>query len=135
MKEILFIQEIVYSTLTNDSELTKIAKTYDEVSKDATFPYIQIGDATGATTELQCSDGIMEVIHTVDIFSSGKGTLEALTIAEKVRELLKEYNNPDYKGYSVWFDKVESCKIEKIVIETGIIRHAEMQLKFTISKN
>jgi hypothetical protein len=26
MKEILFIQEIVYSTLTNDSELTKIAK-------------------------------------------------------------------------------------------------------------
>ena len=129
MTELIKIQEIVYTTINGLGLSCDVT-----IPETSAFPYIEIGEATAQTQPNQYTN-IVDVIHEVNILGLDSGTGELLSISAKIIDAFDKYQNDDYNGYSVYFEKVESCQIYKVMIDDVLQRYLELKLHFVISKN
>jgi hypothetical protein len=83
------LQAAIFSALSADTALQSLigARLYDDVPRDAVFPYAVIGDDAESNWDTATEQG-SEHIVTVDAWSQGGGHKESKTIADAVRAVL-----------------------------------------------
>jgi hypothetical protein len=83
------LQAAIFSALSADTTLQSLIDTrlYDDVPRDAAFPYAVVGDDTESNWDTATEQG-SEHIVSVDVWSQGGGHKESKAIADAVRAVL-----------------------------------------------
>lgn len=84
-------QTAIYSALTGAAAVTALVSTrvYDEVQQNATFPYIEIGEAVGEDWGTKTRHGLDQSIS-IHIWSRYAGMKEAKQIANAIHDALHD---------------------------------------------
>ena len=121
------LQERVYTTLNNDSNLTSTqgAAIYDEVPENASFPYVQIGGETAIDYSTKDVTG-SEVTINMDVWSQYKGSKEVKNLMDRIHTLLHD------SSLSVTGHNLINMRLEFIDVlrdPDGITRHGIMRFR------
>lgn len=121
------LQEKVYATLNNDSNLTTTlgAAVYDEVPENSAFPYITMGGGQAVDFSTKDLDG-SEVSITLDVWSRYKGSKEVKNLMDRVHTLLHD-SSLSVTGHNLINMRFEFGDVLRD--PDGITRHGVMRFR------
>ena len=97
---LLAIQRAIFAKLSGDTALMALVKgVFDDVPENQAFPYVVIGEATETPSNTFGRKG-KDVTCTIHIWSQAKGNTEALTILDRLNDLL-DFEPLAVAGYEV----------------------------------
>tara|TARA_R100001440_G_scaffold47455_3_gene67412 strand:- start:424 stop:828 length:405 start_codon:yes stop_codon:yes gene_type:complete len=87
------LQEIIYTTLNNDSTITSTfgAGVFDDVLEGSTYPFVEIGNETAIDYSTKDSTGA-EYTVTIHVWSQYAGSKETKQIMDRIHDLLHNSN-------------------------------------------
>jgi hypothetical protein len=125
------LQVAIRSLLTNDSELMdKINGVYDDVPKQAKFPYVTIGEVTSIPFRTLSGFG-EECTVTLHIWSRYKGIKEAAEILDHLNRILADtvFDISGYEMVGCYYEFSETLRDPD-----GDTRHIPVRYRVQLSK-
>ena len=121
------IQTAVYAALTGDRALMALVRSVrDEITEDAPFPYVTIGDATELPFDSFAEYG-SDATLTLHVWSRGKGFKEAQAITHRLIQLLDNNTGLAVAGLTTVLLNKEMT--ETLREQDGITRHVIVRFR------
>jgi hypothetical protein len=124
------LQTAIYSTLSNDNNLTSTlgAGVFDEVTEGATYPFVALGEETA--TDYSTKDLIgSETTINIHIWSQYKGSKETKNIMDRIHDLLHD-SDISVSGFNLINLRFEYSDIMRD--PDGVTRHGVMRFRAII---
>jgi len=124
------LQTAIYSTLSNDSNLTSTlgAGVFDEVTEGATYPFVVLGEETATDYSTKDLDG-GEITINIHIWSQYKGSKETKNIMDRIHDLLHD-SDISVSGFNLINLRFEYSDIMRD--PDGVTRHGVMRFRAII---
>ena len=124
------LQSSIYSTLSNDNNLTQVlgAGVYDEVTEGATYPFVALGEETAVDYSTKDLVGGETTVN-IHIWSQYKGSKETKNIMDKIHDLLHD-SNLTVSGFNLINLRFEYSDIMRD--PDGVTRHGVMRFQAII---
>ena len=124
------LQSSIYSTLSNDNNLTQVlgAGVYDEVKEGATYPFVALGEETAVDYSTKDLVGGETTVN-IHIWSQYKGSKETKQIMDRIHDLLHD-SNLSVTGFNLINLRFEYSDIMRD--PDGVTRHGVMRFRAII---
>ncbi|MGB3899872.1 MAG: DUF3168 domain-containing protein [Mesorhizobium sp.] len=120
------LQKALFEALAGDDALTGLlggAKIFDQAPADAHFPYVTFG-RTSFYDWSTSTEGGVEQLFTLHVWSKAKGKKEILGIMERVKQRLDDADLAleTHRLVSLRFDYGEARYDEDVAVHHGLLR-------------
>ena len=124
------LQTAIYSTLSNDNNLTSTLGTgvFDEVTEGATYPFVALGEETAIDYGTKDLVGGETTIN-IHIWSQYKGSKETKNIMDRIHDLLHD-SDISVSGFNLINLRFEYSDIMRD--PDGVTRHGVMRFRAII---
>ena len=124
------LQTAIYSTLSNDNNLTSTlgAGVFDEVIEGATYPFVVLGEETAIDYGTKDLVGGETTIN-IHIWSQYKGSKETKNIMDRIHDLLHD-SDISVSGFNLINLRFEYSDIMRD--PDGVTRHGVMRFRAII---
>ena len=121
------LQSSIYSTLSNDNNLTSTlgASVFDDVPENTSYPYIVLGEDTANEYDTKDVNGSTSSL-TIHVWSEYKGSKETKQIMDRVHDLLHD-SNISVSGFNLINLRFEFSDIMRD--PDGITRHGVIRFR------